>query len=201
MGKQTYHFVGSSMTSLRFFRMVTVLLVAGCFFSAGPVGAGFHLIQIEQVIGGVNGDTTAQAIQLRMRSADQHFIGNQSEINVYDATGSNPVKLVDFTTNVTSGAGKRILITTPNFANYTDTPLVPDFTMNPIPVPYLEAGQISFEGDLAFFGKLWNLNYGGASYTGTTAGTTWNDGDSNFGPPFSEPLPSALCCFKERLRY
>ncbi len=34
-----------------------------------PAQATFHLMQIEQVIGGVNGDTTAQAIQLRMRFA------------------------------------------------------------------------------------------------------------------------------------
>ena len=33
--------------------------------------ATFHLMQIEQVIGGVNGDTSAQAIQLRMRFAGQ----------------------------------------------------------------------------------------------------------------------------------
>lgn len=39
-----------------------------------PVQAGFHLMQIEQVIGGVQGDPTAQAIQLRMRSAGHNFV-------------------------------------------------------------------------------------------------------------------------------
>ena len=38
-----------------------------------PVQASFHLMQIEQVIGGVNGDTTAQAVQLRMRSFGGNF--------------------------------------------------------------------------------------------------------------------------------
>jgi len=32
-----------------------------------PAHATFHLMQVEQVIGGVSGDTSAQAIQLRMR--------------------------------------------------------------------------------------------------------------------------------------
>ena len=32
-----------------------------------PAFASFHLMQIEQVIGGVHGDTSAQAIQLRIR--------------------------------------------------------------------------------------------------------------------------------------
>jgi len=147
-------------------------------------------MQIEQVIGGVNGDTTAQAIQLRLRFFGQNLVGNQSEINAYDATGVNPVSLIDFTTSVTNNAaGSRILITTPNFANYTDIPLVSDFTMNPIPASYLAAGQISFENN--FGSKLWNLNYGGASYTGTTTGAITNDANGDFGPPFGGPLPTS----------
>ena len=42
--------------------VVAMMLVLG----APPADADFHLMQIEQVIGGVNGDTAAQAIQLRM---------------------------------------------------------------------------------------------------------------------------------------
>jgi len=145
-------------------------------------------MQIEQVIGGVNGDTTAQAIQLRMRSSNQHLV-QQSKIMTRDATGSNPVQLVDMMSAVANpAAGSRILITTPNFANYTDIPLVSDFTMIPIPATYLAAGQITFEGDV--FGNYWGLNYGGAGYTGSTTGLTTNDADGNFGPPFGGPLPS-----------
>ncbi len=40
-----------------------------------PAQATFHFMQIEQVIGGVNGDTTAQAVQLRMRPAGQVEVG------------------------------------------------------------------------------------------------------------------------------
>ena len=35
--------------------------------------AGFHLMQIEQIIGGVNGNNAAQAIQLRTRSGGRTF--------------------------------------------------------------------------------------------------------------------------------
>ena len=44
-------------------------LTLGVGLLAQPAFATFHLMQIEQVIGGVNGDTSRQAIQLRMRQA------------------------------------------------------------------------------------------------------------------------------------
>ena len=53
---------------------------------ATPAFANFHLMQIEQVIGGVNGDTTKQAIQLRMRSAGQSVV-SQAQIRAFDAAG------------------------------------------------------------------------------------------------------------------
>ena len=46
--------------------LITALL--GVLALQPAAHATFHLMQIEQVIGGVNGDTTAQAIQLRMRA-------------------------------------------------------------------------------------------------------------------------------------
>ena len=38
--------------------------------------AAFHIMKIEQIIGGVNGDTSAQAIQLRMIQAGQNVMGS-----------------------------------------------------------------------------------------------------------------------------
>jgi hypothetical protein len=154
--------------------------------------AAFHFMQIEQVIGGVNGDTTAQAIQLRLRSAGQNFVSN-SRLIVVDATGSNPIILEDMTTNVPNGqAGRRVLLTTPNFANYTHIPLVTNFVMDPIPASYLAAGSLTFQDD---FGSVyWRLSWGGSGYTGPTTGLTTvqggNDADGNFSPSFAGPLPS-----------
>jgi Calx-beta domain len=151
--------------------------------------ATFHLMQIEQVIGSVNGDTTAQAIQLRMREAGQNFVSG-GKLVVYDAAGLNPITLVDPMTNVANGAvGDHVLIASANFPSYTTPMAVPDFTMtNLIPTSYFAAGSLTWQGD---GGRIyWRLSWGGAAYTGPNTGRTENDPDGNFGPPFGSPLPS-----------
>ncbi|MGZ4986195.1 MAG: hypothetical protein ACXV8A_08905, partial [Chthoniobacterales bacterium] len=70
------------------------------FFAATTsLQASFHLMQIEQVIGGVNGDTSAQAIQLRMRFASENLISG-AELIVVDSAGNNPVSLITFPSDV-----------------------------------------------------------------------------------------------------
>jgi hypothetical protein len=155
---------------------------------AAPAHASFHFMQIEQVIGGVNGDTTAQAVQLRMRSGGQNLITG-AQLVVVDAAGNNPVTLITFPSSVGGGAGKRILIATAGLSNYESTPIAPDFMMsNPIPASYLAAGRLRYEkGGFVY----WSVSWGGASYTGPNTGTLDNDADGNFAPPFSGALPSA----------
>ena len=69
-------------------------------------------MQIEQVIGGVGGDTDVQAIQSRMRSSGQNFVSG-ARIRAWDANGANPILLEDMTTNVAnSSAGRRVLLAT-----------------------------------------------------------------------------------------
>lgn len=171
-----------------FRRIVMVMGLAGVFMTQ-QARASFHDMQIEQVIAGVNGDTSAQAIQLRMRAAGQNFVSSARLVAV-DATGSNPVVLVDFTHNVTNGSlGDRVLIATASMANYTSPTIVADFTMtNRIPDSYLSSGCIIYQND-AGSQILWRLCYG--SYTGSTTGTLDNDDDGNFGPPFGGTLPSS----------
>lgn len=169
---------------------VMPLLLLNFFLATQAAEGSFHLMQIEQIIGGVNGDTTAQAIQLRMRFAGQNLVGS-TKVEVVDAAGANPVLLENMTTSVPNGqAGRRILLTTPNFAAYTNIPLVSDFVMDPIPLSYLAAGQVRFMSD---FGTtiLWSVSWGGANYTGSTTGAFDNDSNGNFGPPVGVALPSA----------
>ncbi|MEX2217267.1 MAG: hypothetical protein WD749_00780 [Phycisphaerales bacterium] len=145
----------------------------------------FHWMQIEQVVGGVGGDTTKQAVQLRQRFFGQNFIAG-TQLVAFDAAGQNPVVLITFPTNVPNGDdGDRILVTTAGFP----APVAPDFVMtSPIPASYLAAGRITFQ----FFGlNYWSLAWGGAAYTGPNTGTLDNDADGNFGPPFAGPCPSA----------
>ena len=160
---------------------------------AGETRATFHLMQIEQVIGGVNGDPTMQAIQLRMRSAFQNFVG-PSRVRAWDASGANPVLVIDMNHDVTNGqSGDRVLIVSANLAQATNPVVVGDFVMsNLIPESYLAAGSLTFESDTGLV--YWRLSWGGAGYTGATTGLTDNDNDpgspANFGPPFAGPLPS-----------
>ncbi|MHC4106672.1 MAG: hypothetical protein ACYSTY_01165, partial [Planctomycetota bacterium] len=78
---------------------VGVLAVAGRMCNTAH--ATFHLMQIEQAIGGVDGDTTKQAIQLRMRSVGQNLVA-AARMRVFDDQGLNPVTVIDFGSNVLS---------------------------------------------------------------------------------------------------
>lgn len=165
-------------------------LTLGVGLLAQPAFATFHLMQIEQVIGGVNGDTSRQAIQLRMRNNGQNLLGS-GRLIAWDATGANPVVIFDFAANVPSGtAGSRVLIATSGFL----AGLTPDAVMtNPIPSSYLAGGKLTFESDGTPGATVWwALAWG--TYSGTNTGVTTggggNDADGNFNPPFAGPLPS-----------
>ncbi|MCH8344170.1 MAG: hypothetical protein IH983_09290 [Planctomycetes bacterium] len=170
-----------------------VLAISFFVVAVQPADAAFHLMQIEQVIGRVNGDTTAQAIQLRMRATVQNLVAG-ARLIAWDAQGLNPILLTDFGANVISnGCDVRILIASANFANFTNPPATPDFILtNLIPASYLAAGSITFENDPQTV-VWWRLSWGGANYTGPTtgfAGALGNDADGEFGPPWRGPLPS-----------
>ena len=167
------------------------IVIASLLFGAllPSANASFHSMQIYEVVGGINGDTSAQAIELRMRFNGQNLLGGQGKLVAVDAAGLNPVTLISFGSNVALGnAGSTVLITTANFKNYTSNPttFTSDFTFtNSIPVSYLSAGRLLYED--ASSNILWSLAFGGASYIGLTNGETQN------GPPdpgkFGGPLP------------
>ena len=155
---------------------------------ATPAYASFHLMQIEQVIAGVGGHVDRQAIQLRMRDPvfPQNLVSN-ARIRAWDATGLNPVVIIDFATNVTNGILARVLVVSSAFASAYGAG---DFVMtNPIPASYLAAGRLTFEDDLG--NVYWSLGWGGSAYTGSNLGLTFNDGDGDFGPPFGSGLPAS----------
>jgi hypothetical protein len=159
-------------------------------WGAQSAEASFHLMQIEKIIGNVNGDYGAQAIQLRFRAGLQHLVA-QSRIRAWDAAGLNPVLIIDITTNLGGGGasttGARVLISTAAFNSRTSPTAVSDFTMtNPIPPTYLDAGSLTFEDDI---GQVyWRVSWGGAAYTGSHTGLTDNDANGNFGPAVDATL-------------
>ncbi|MCH7798730.1 MAG: hypothetical protein IID28_09855 [Planctomycetes bacterium] len=154
--------------------------------------ASFHFMQIEQVIGGVDGDATAQAIQLRMRFQFQCFLGNGARLQAHDAAGLNPVVIALLDRDLPGcDTGDRVVVATARFLDLTDPPLHADFLMvAPIPESYLAAGSLTFENALGTE-VYWRLSWGGIGYTGDTSGTVVNDADGEFGPPWPGPLPSA----------
>lgn len=167
----------------------TQLLLAGLAVGvfSFPAEASFHFMQIEQIVGGLCGDSRAQVVQLRMRVASQNLVTG-ARLTATDATGSNPVTLIVFPANVTTAtAGSRILIASPVAAALLAGE---DFTMTAtIPASYLAAGRLVFT-DPAGTTIYWSVSWGGAGYTGSNAGNTANDADGNFGPPFGTALLS-----------
>jgi hypothetical protein len=150
--------------------------------------AAFHVMQIEEVIGGISGNTTAQAVQLRLRSGGQPFV-SFARLRAWDATGQNPVLLVDMMDDVAnSNGGDNILLASPSFNTIMTTAYgasyASDFTLtNLIPASYLTGGKVTFEDDSGFV--YWSLAFG--NYTGTNTGDFTNDADGNFGPPTVAP--------------
>ncbi|MFN0152140.1 MAG: FlgD immunoglobulin-like domain containing protein [bacterium] len=169
-----------------------LLALVFVFHSATATHAAEHLMQIEQVIGGVEGDTTAQAIQLRMRFANQNVLA-PARVVARDSLGNNPIVVCDLTATLPgSAAGSRVLLTTAAFNALTDVPAVADFAITtPIPASYLSAGSITFQRDDGLV-LWWRLSWGGANYVGPCAGLlVGNFPDGNNCPPEPGPLPSA----------
>ncbi len=172
--------------------MLSNRLVRRAAFALGAFAASaclaqtdsFHEMQIEQVIGGLGGDPSKQAVQLRMRTPFQNFV-TFARLRAWDAAGLNPVILTDFPTDMPNGfSGSRVLIVSPGFP--MPAGVTPDVTMaTSIPLSYLLAGRITFEDDFGTI--LWSLAYG--NYTGPNTGSITNDPDGDFGPPFPGPLP------------
>jgi hypothetical protein len=164
-----------------------VLTVVSTLALPSIAHASFHLMQIEKIIGSVDGDNTAQAIQLRMRSNGQNFV-SQAKLIVVDANGQNAITLLNIGSDVSNGAtGDRVLIASDTFAEYTTPATIPDFFMtNLIPPSYFAGGSLKFQADSS--GTIyWRLSWG--AYGASNLGATTNDADGNFGPPFPSPLP------------
>ena len=198
---RTAHCLPAAITSLLFMNLRTVTVAWLALISVvNPSHAAFHIMQVEQVIGGINGATNAQAIQLRMRAAGQSFT-SASSLWAWDAAGTNRILLVNISGNVTNGAtGAHILLSTASFTSMMvaggNTTYTPDFTLaNAIPASYLNAGRLTLEddsGSVSIAGIIyWSLSWGGAAYTGSESGNVTNDPDGNFGPAFALALPSA----------
>ena len=114
-----------------------------------PAAAAFHLMQIDQAIGGVGNDTSAQAVQLSMRALGNNLLGGNAKLFVRDATGNNPILITDFlplANPANNGACRQILIASAAFLAKTTPATTADYTMKSlIPASYLAGGSLTFE--------------------------------------------------------
>lgn len=143
-------------------------------------------MQIEQVIGSVDGNISAQAIQLRLRSNGQSQIGS-GRLVAYDAGGLNPIILLDPTTAVSnSTAGSSVLFTSTAFNLLMNAvpSYLPDFTLaNTIPPSYFSGGRIVWDNGSTMI--EWSLAFGAYTGSNTGVGTNTTGGTGNFGSPTS----------------
>lgn len=155
-------------------------------FISSSALAAFHVMQIEEIIGALNGNTSAQAIQLRLRGAGQTQV-QSARVIARDAAGLNPILLLDMTTPVANGTtGDNVLLASSAFntimTSVYGASYASDFTLaNLIPASYLSGGKVTFEDDGGTI--YWSTAFG--NYTGTNLGSTQNDPDGNFGAPTS----------------
>lgn len=170
--------------------LFTKLVFGFAALAIHPVYGSERLMQIQKVIGGVYGEELSQAIQLRMRADNQNQL-QDTRLVAYDANGENPFLIIDFTQSVPNGTvGSTVLIATPIFRSVTEPRTEPDFIVRNwlIPPDYLDAGSLTLEDDSGSQ-VWWRLSWGGANYRGSTSGSTANDPDGEFGPPYPGALP------------
>jgi hypothetical protein len=115
-----------------------VALAIALFGSVGESGATFHIMRIEGVMAGFNGDTTDQYVELRMVDGLQNQVGTHV-ICFFDASGA-PYARFKFPSNVTgSAAGSSILIGTVNFDRDWAAG-APNFTFGPATTTAIASG-------------------------------------------------------------
>jgi len=126
------------------------LLSSVALLHAPPAGAAFHLNEITKVMVGLNGNTTIQAVELKMLATGENLVGGMS-IKVYDAGGAQVDSLGSFSGSVPAGiAGRFILCATGNFA--ATFGITPDLVIKPGLL--VGTGQVSYEKPTCFANAL-----------------------------------------------
>ncbi len=123
---------------------LTIVLVAlsWCPANADPESPQtFHIANITKVMVGFNGDSTIQAVEIKMLLGGENLVSTM-QIATYNGSGVKIATLGTFPATVPNGlAGDNILCATPNFQ--TTFGIIPDLLLTPgIPVT---SGQVVYE--------------------------------------------------------
>jgi hypothetical protein len=174
-------------------RLLHGALVLAGLLAVTPAQAQYAHVQIEMVIGSVDGDPAAQAVQLRIGQAGDNALAGM-EVVACDATGANPVTICTIPSNVSNGAlGARVLLCSNAMLGRLAPSITPDFMLSaPIPTSYLAAGSLYLDMPGDAMGPLWRLSWGGASYSGSGAVETINDADGDCNPAYPSTIDGVV---------
>ena len=130
-----------------------------------------HILRINEVLGGLNGDATAQFVEIVTAGSSQKLWGpnngavGRAMLVFFDETGAETGRFV-FGSNAPSG-NDTVLVATQAFAEASG--MTPDFVMPALVTP--TAGKVCFKSNPPATGEFsvnLCLSYGGARYTGDT---------------------------------
>jgi hypothetical protein len=96
------------------FLLLVLVAGTGVLVSARDASAAFHIMRVYNVMGGANGSTSIQFVELRMADPGQNFVSTH-DICFFDASGA-PYARFTFSSNVASGADEAsVLVGTSEF--------------------------------------------------------------------------------------
>ena len=115
--------------------LAAVALALVCLVSlrASPAEAVFHLVQIDEVMAGANGNANIQFVEMRMCCGGQNTQGGNARLVFFDAAGVQTGEFI-FPNNPNGGTNVSFLTATQAFADLPTTP-TPDFIMPPLVQP------------------------------------------------------------------
>ena len=174
-------------------RVLHGALVLAGLLAVTPAYAQYAHVQIEMVIGSVDGDPSLQAVQLRIGEAGDNALAGMTVV-ASDATGANPVTICTIPSNVGNGAlGARVLLCSNAMLGRLAPFITPDFLLStPIPTSYLAAGSLTLDMPGDGMGPLWRLSWGGASYSGSGAVELINDSDGECNPAYPNSIDGVV---------
>ena len=162
------------------FAAFLLLAAIAIFTSTHQVGADNHLVRINELMAGMNGDSQVQYVVLEATDDSEKAWGPQASdpagspgramLVFYNSLGTESGRFV-FPSDPASGSDT-VLIATAAFAALPGAP-TPDFIMSADIVPI--AGKVAFQNNPDNInGTSVNvaLSYGGAGYSGSTSGAT-----------------------------
>lgn len=154
--------------------VLIALLSAPLLVGPSPVRATNHVVIMDEVMAGFNGDATIQFVEMRMADSSQNAWGPQggesssrAKLDFFNASGTRTGEFF-FPSNPPGGTNRSVLIATQAFANLSGAP-APDFIIQSL--IRAGSGKVCFRGNPANpnrFPITLCLSYG--NFTGNTEG-------------------------------